>query len=123
MNRALLKYPEVEAVPSLASGLAVGPALTFVAKRSLLSQSSATHSAVLKPAWQIHTSVTMPAHLEQQKLSEYDKNILEQLQNWLLEAKFEKQPNTEFELCKDDGLSEKWRLLGRMQLVQNVRQF
>jgi len=63
----------------------------------------------------------MPAHLEQQILSDYDKNILEQPQDWLSKAKFAKQGHTEFELCVDDGLPEIWRQLGQMQLVQQVR--
>ncbi len=63
----------------------------------------------------------MPAHLEQRSLSDYDKNILEHLQDWLSKAKFAKQGHTEFELCVDDGLPEIWRQLGKMHLVQRVR--
>ncbi len=63
----------------------------------------------------------MPAHLEQQSLSDHDKGILAQLPEWLLKAKFAKREGVAFELCVDESLPEKWRLLGDLQLVQQVR--
>ncbi len=52
-------------------------------------------------------SVTMPAHLAQQDLSDKNNDILIQLKNWLLKAKFAKPDKTEFELCVDESLPEK----------------
>ncbi len=63
----------------------------------------------------------MPAHLAQRDLSDHDNDILVQLQGWLLKAKFAKRDNAEFELCVDESLPEKWILLGKMHLVQDVR--
>lgn len=63
----------------------------------------------------------MPAHLAQQELSDHDNDILVQLQNWLLKAKFAKRDNAEFELCVDESLPAKWIMIGKMQLVQDVR--
>lgn len=65
-------------------------------------------------------SATEPAisHLTQQELSGKDKAIIEELMDWLSGATFKKE--NDFELCVDDSLSEKWRLLKDMEIVQKV---
>ena len=41
----------------------------------------------------------------------------------MLKAKFAKLDKTEFELCVNKSLSEKWKLLEKMHLIQDIRRY
>jgi len=60
------------------------------------------------------------SHLAQPDLSGDDEATLTGLKKWLSNAKFEKQQGDEWELCVDDELPEKWKLLKEMNLAQKV---
>lgn len=65
------------------------------------------------------TIESVKSHLSQHPLSDNDKAILADLSEWLNSARFEKQIDTdEFEVCVDDELSKRWKLLEQMDLVK-----
>ena len=59
-------------------------------------------------------------HLKRQDLSPNDKTTLAGLTDWLSTATFKRQSDGEFELCVDEDLPQKWKLLEKMDLVQKV---
>ncbi len=61
-------------------------------------------------------------HLKQEKLESEDQEILTGIEDWVSKAKFEKKNADDFELCVDNGLSDKWKLLKDMDLIKKVRQ-
>ena len=58
-------------------------------------------------------------HLAQPNLKGDDEAILAGLAEWLHTARFEERGD-EWELCTDEELPEKWKLLEKMDLAQKV---
>lgn len=58
-------------------------------------------------------------HLKQKELSDKDKDILADIEDWLSNAKFG-DTRSGGQICTDDKLSEKWALLRTMDFVQKV---
>ncbi len=65
------------------------------------------------------TEETAITHLTQRKLEGDDEGILTDLIEWLRGARFEEQGD-EWELCTDEELPEKLKLLKKMDLAQKV---
>ncbi|KAI9888429.1 MAG: hypothetical protein M1814_000491 [Vezdaea aestivalis] len=62
-----------------------------------------------------------PKHLAQQELSENDKIVIEGLQNWLQNARFEYKNKDNFQVCVDDEMSGKILGLMNMELFTKVK--
>ena len=74
------------------------------------------------------TAESARTHLAQQNLSDNDKAILKELEDWLEMAVFgeppkdqEEKPADDFEVCIDSERPKKWDLLAGMDLTKKVR--
>lgn len=66
------------------------------------------------------TAESTISHLAQPPLAGNDEATLAALKEWLSKARFEKQEGDEYQLCVDEELPKKWKLLKTMDLAQKV---